>query len=168
MQSSKLQPALLGGLLLGVLSALPIIKMGNACCCLWVLAGGAVAAYLLQHGQADPIKSGDGAAVGFLAGVVGAFVWQVIALPLAIFWGPIETQFVARILENMDLPENARPVIENLRQNAGFSLLKFLVGSVFTLFISVIFSTLGGLIGAGLFRKKLPPPELDQPPVILP
>ena len=96
MQSSKLQAALLGGLLLGVLSALPIVKMGNACCCLWVLAGGAVAAYLLQHGQADPITSSDGAGVGFLAGVFGAVVWQVIALPIQIVWGPIEAQFVGK------------------------------------------------------------------------
>ena len=47
MPSSKLQPALYGGLLLGVLSALPIISLGNCACCLWVLAGGAMAAYLL-------------------------------------------------------------------------------------------------------------------------
>ncbi len=162
MPSSKLQPALLGGLLLGVLSALPIIKMGNACCCLWVLAGGAVAAYLLQRNQAGPITAGDGAGVGFLAGVFGAIVWQVVALPLAIFWGPIETQFAARLLENMNLPENARPVLETLRENAGFSVLRFIIGGFFTLCVSLIFSTLGGLIGAGLFRKKVTPPPDPQ------
>lgn len=168
MPSSKLQAALLGGLLLGVLSALPIVKMGNACCCLWVLAGGAVAAYLLQHGQAGPITSSDGAGVGFLAGVFGAIVWQVIALPIQIVWGPIEAQFVARILENMDLPENARPVLENLRENAQFNLLRFIVGGVFTLFVSIIFSTLGGLIGAGLFRKKITPLQPDPPTLVEP
>ena len=35
----KFQPALYGGLFIGVLSALPIINIGN-CCCLWVTAGG--------------------------------------------------------------------------------------------------------------------------------
>jgi hypothetical protein len=168
MPSSKLHPALLGGLLLGVLSALPIIKLGNACCCLWMLAGGAVAAYLLQHNQTDPITTGDGAGVGFLAGVFGGIVWQVIALPLAIFWGPIETQFASRLLENMDLPENARPIIETLRENAGFSVLRFIVGGFFALCVSLVFSTLGGLIGAGLFRKKVAPSQPDAPPVVLP
>ena len=75
MRASKFQPALLGGLVLGVLSALPIINLGNTCCCLWVIAGGMTAAYLLQNAQVAPITSGDGAAVGFLAGVAGAIVW---------------------------------------------------------------------------------------------
>ena len=35
----KLQPALYGGLFIGVLSALPLINIGN-CCCLWVIGGG--------------------------------------------------------------------------------------------------------------------------------
>ena len=37
---SKLQPALLGGLLIGVLSALPFVSVLNGCCCLWVILGG--------------------------------------------------------------------------------------------------------------------------------
>ena len=41
MDSARLQPALLGGIFIGVMSALPIINAGNCCCCLWVLAGGA-------------------------------------------------------------------------------------------------------------------------------
>jgi len=47
MNSSKLQPALLGGTFLGILSALPIVSAANLCCCLWVVAGGVLAAYLL-------------------------------------------------------------------------------------------------------------------------
>ena len=35
-----------GGLVMGVLSALPLVgPFGNACCCLWVVSGGLVAAY---------------------------------------------------------------------------------------------------------------------------
>jgi hypothetical protein len=43
----KLQPALFGGLFIGVLSALPIINIAN-CCCLWVIGGGVLATYLMQ------------------------------------------------------------------------------------------------------------------------
>ena len=32
---------------MGVLSALPIVSAGNYCCCLWVISGGLVAAYVL-------------------------------------------------------------------------------------------------------------------------
>jgi hypothetical protein len=42
--TSKLQPALIGGLVTGVLSALPFVNILNACCCLWVVTGGVVAA----------------------------------------------------------------------------------------------------------------------------
>ena len=34
-----LQPALYGGLFIGVLSALPVVNIGN-CCCLWFAGGG--------------------------------------------------------------------------------------------------------------------------------
>jgi hypothetical protein len=158
MHASKLQPALLGGMVLGVLSALPIVNMGNACCCLWVIAGGMVAAYLLQNNQAVPVTAGDGAAVGFLAGVVGAIVWQALAIPVTIMMGPLQARMLERLLNTGDLPENMRSVFESLQQNAGFSIARFVLGSVFTLFISVIFSTVGGVLGAALFRKKLPPP----------
>jgi len=157
MHASKLQPALLGGLVLGVLSALPIVNMGNACCCLWVIAGGVTAAYLLQNGQAAPITSGDGAAVGFLAGVVGAVVWQLLAIPVTLMMGPLQARMLDRLLATGDLPENMRSVFESLQQNAGFSIARFVLGSVFALFVSVIFSTVGGLLGAAIFRRKAPP-----------
>ena len=59
-----LQPALIGGVVNGVLSGLPVINIGNICCCLWVIVGGAVAAYMLQQKREVPINAGDGAAVG--------------------------------------------------------------------------------------------------------
>jgi hypothetical protein len=163
MHGSKLQPALLGGLVLGVLSALPIVSMGNACCCLWVVAGGMTAAYLLQNSQGAPITSGDGAAVGFLAGVVGAIVWQALAVPVTILMGPIQERLLERMLNTGDLPDNVRQVFETLRQNAGFSVVRFVLGGVFTLFVSVIFSTVGGVVGAALFRRKVPPSTPDRP-----
>ncbi len=40
---SKMQPALIGGVILGVLSAVPFVNALNCLCCLWVIAGGVVA-----------------------------------------------------------------------------------------------------------------------------
>ena len=56
MTPAKLQPALLGGLTIGVLSALPVINLAN-CCCAWILFGGALAAYLMQQSHPEPITS---------------------------------------------------------------------------------------------------------------
>ncbi len=168
MQSSKFQPALLGGLVLGVLSALPLVNVGNACCCLWVLSGGAVAAYLLQRGQSAPITSSDGALVGLAAGLIGAIVWQVLTVPVTMVMGPFQARLVERLLDTGDLPDNVRQVFETLRENAGFSLLRFVVGGFFTLVISLVFSTIGGLVGAALFRTKTPPPPPDPQALVTP
>jgi len=165
MPSAKFQPALFGGLLLGVLSALPLISLGNVCCCLWVLAGGAVAAYLLQANQPTPITPGDGALVGLLAGLVGAVVQLFVSIPVGLVMGPVQGRIAERILQNAgDIPENMRPMMDALR-HGGFSLLGAIFGFVVFLCIAVVFSTLGGLIGAAIFRKKGPvvPPDLPPP-----
>src|SRR5436309_8139061 len=98
--SNLVQPALYGGLVMGVLSALPIISAGNLCCCLWVVSGGAVAAYVLQQNQPMPITAGDGALVGLLAGVVGAFVYVILSIPITILVAPIERVLLERVLQN--------------------------------------------------------------------
>lgn len=154
MPSSKLQPALLGGLVLGVLSALPLVSVGNLCCCLWVLSGGALAAYLLQRGQSAPITPSDGALVGLGAGLIGAVVWQVLAIPVTLVMAPLQERLIERLLDAGDLPDNVRQMFETLRDNSGFSLLRLIIGGFFVLVISIIFSTLGGLIGAAFFRAK--------------
>lgn len=166
MPSSRLQPALYGGLLLGVLSALPIINLGNVCCCLWVLTGGAVAAYLLQQNQAAPITPGDGATVGLLAGVIGSVVQFVISIPLSLVMGPLQGRMMERIVENAgDVPENVRPFMEAMR-SGGFSVIGAIFGFFIFLVLALIFSTLGGLLGAVLFKKKGPevlPPDMPPP-----
>src|SRR5215831_9086451 len=80
---NKFQPALVGGLILGILSAIPVVNLGNLCCCLWVLIGGIVAAkMLINQSPVFPVRAGDGAAVGALAGVIGAAVNLILGIPL--------------------------------------------------------------------------------------
>ena len=56
MDSARLQPALLGGVFIGVLSALPFISAANCCCCLWVVAGGVLTVYLRQQNSPMAIQ----------------------------------------------------------------------------------------------------------------
>ena len=56
--NERLQPAFWGGVFIGVLSALPLVSAGNCCCCLWVLCGGALAAYLRQQNTPYPDHAG--------------------------------------------------------------------------------------------------------------
>jgi hypothetical protein len=153
-----------------VLSALPLVNVGNACCCLWVLSGGLVAAYLLQQNQTDPITPGDGALVGLLAGLLGAVIQFAVAIPVSLIIGPIERAMAQRFV---DMAGNVPPVWRDMldRYNGGgamgWILLTRMVALMFWLGIGAVFSTLGGLIGAALFKKTPPAgvtPRENLPP----
>jgi hypothetical protein len=146
---------------MGVLSALPLVNMGNACCCLWVIAGGMVAAYLLQQNQPTPITPGDGALVGLLAGLIGALVHLVVSVPLTLILGPMEMRLTQRILEmSGNIPPDMREAIERMRDvgRSGAWVLIAIVSTMFWMCIGAVFSTIGGLIGAAIFKKSGPPP----------
>ena len=113
--TSYAQPALIGGLVVGVLSALPIVSIGNFCCCLWIVSGGVVAAYVVQANSTEPMTPADGALAGLLAGLVGAVVHLILSIPIDIVMGPFERSMAQRI---MDLTGNAemRDVLQRYSQ----------------------------------------------------
>jgi hypothetical protein len=150
MQGSKVQPAVVGGLAIGVLSALPIVSAGNLCCCLWIVSGGMIAAYLLQQNQATPITQTDGARVGFSAGLVGALVYLLLSIPIAILIAPLQRELLRRLIERTEgVPPELRSYVGSYVGGAIGIVLSFM----FMLVMGAIFSTVGGLLGAVLFRK---------------
>src|ERR1044071_10362169 len=100
--NNKLKAALLGGLIVGVLSVIvsqiPIVSL---CCCLWGIGGGAVAGLIYIKGSPTRVSVGDGAMVGALAGVVGAVIYLIICLPITLFVGAAE---VERTLSQLGRP----------------------------------------------------------------
>jgi hypothetical protein len=178
---SYARAALIGGAVTGVLSALPLIYLGNLCCCLWVVSGGVVAAYVLQQDQAGPITLDeaaaknvvrDGALVGLLAGLVGACVHLVLAIPIDIVMAPMERAMAQRFLDMAGaMSPEMRDMFDRMsgssvEMSVGIILIRRVVGFMFMLFIGAVFSTLGGLLGAVLFRKPAPPAAVDvMPPV---
>lgn len=163
---SRTQPALLGGLFIGVLSALPIISMGNCCCCMWVIGGGAVAAYLLQQHQAAPITPGDGATVGLMAGLIGAVVHFVVSIPVLMIAGPLQMRMMQRVMERLaaENPDLGR-MADQMQFSASRGILGLVIGLFMYLVAGAIFATLGGLLGALFFKKDLPPVPPPAPPM---
>ena len=156
-----LQPALLGGVVIGVLSALPVINLAN-CCCGWILFGGGLAAYLMQQGRATPISAGDGALVGLMAGAIGAVVWTLVAIPLSVVADSVSDQHLDRACPRPDMPPEARAFLESARQRAsdgGHGHRRLLRDAVRLQRLRMI----GGLFGALFFRKNAPPPP--PPPI---
>src|SRR5262249_10921051 len=117
-----------------------------------------------------PIQPGDGALVGLLAGLVGALVQFIVAIPVSIMVAPFEREMLQRVLEMAGtMPPEMRDAIERYSGRSGelgigVMILGRMVALVFGLFAGGIFSTVGGLIGAMLFKKDTPPGVIDIPP----
>jgi hypothetical protein len=149
-----MQPALLGGLFIGVLSALPIVQLCN-CCCLWIVGGGVLAAYLQQQNQPAPLNVTGGARVGLIAGIVGAFVWLLISQALDAVMAPLQQRLADELLRSAsDIPPNVRAWLESARAegSGGYGF-----GFVLLLIFGSIASALGGAVGAAYFRNDVPP-----------
>ncbi|HYB95749.1 MAG TPA: hypothetical protein VEC39_12290 [Vicinamibacterales bacterium] len=162
MAPAKLQPALLGGVTIGVLSALPVINLAN-CCCAWILFGGALAAYLMQANHAEPVQVGDGAVVGLLAGLAGAFVWLIVSIPISTMMAPIQQAMTQRALENAsEVAPEFRALLESMSGAPAIGI-GLLLGFFVMLVVSTLFGMFGGILGAMLFKKS--PPPVVPPPI---
>jgi hypothetical protein len=159
-----LQASLLGGVALGVLSALPIIGLAN-CCCAWILLGGGLASYQLQQDRSAPISFGDGALVGLLAGLIGAVVWTLVSLPINALMAPLQQGMMEQMASrSADMPPEARDFLAML-DSAPARGLAAVLGFVLKLIVCGIFGLIGGLLGTVFFRKSPPPaPEAGWPP----
>lgn len=156
----KLLPALLGGLFIGVLSALPYVNWAN-CCCLWVITGGFLAAWLQQQNHEQPITVVDGAIVGLLAGFVGGIVHYLVVLPLALFLGDMISGLPDSFMRT---PQEMPPDMRRLMNELGPQGM-LLIGSMVFVGVSVVFGTIGGILGAVMIKKPSPPPPIPVLPV---
>jgi hypothetical protein len=156
---SKHQPALLGGLFIGVLSSVPGVNWLN-CCCLWVLAGGALVVYLQQQRTLEPVETADAVIGGLIAGVVGGLITTLATALLFSAGGMMMHEQIREALEsNPELPAETRDMILNFFQGRNMLVL----GLLFNVPLYAVFGMIGALIGLPIFRKKIPP---TAPPAV--
>ena len=154
------QAVLLGGLFIGVLSALPIVNLAN-CCCLWILGGGAIAAYLAQQQHPGPFGLRDGARVGFRAGIFGAVIWLFASTVVDLLVAPLQQSAADFMLRNAtDVPPEVREWLESIGNSASLPA-RMIVGFFFQLFIAAPFAALGGLLGAAVLARSATPPSMQ-------
>lgn len=156
---AKLQPAVYGGLFIGVLSALPVVNLGNCCCCLWVVAGGLLTAYLMQQNHPFAIRVEDGLLGGLLAGIFGGILGVLLAIPITLAMGPMQARMLDRIAANPDFPDQYRAILDNMSRNAAGAIAMRMVFGVISVVIDAVFGMLGGLLGVALLKKKDVPPQ---------
>jgi hypothetical protein len=143
---NKLKPAILGGLIVGILSAIPFV---NYCCCIWAIGGGFLATFLYIKSSPVPVRVGDGAVVGALAGVVGGLLYLMIGLPIAILFGAA--------------------AMEEAMRNSGVQMpltgpLLMVVSCIIAAIFLLILALIGGLIAVPIVekRKDAAPPAPPQ------
>ena len=163
--NNKVKAAVIGGVVLGLLSAIPFVNWLNFCCCLWAIIGGMLASYLYIKNSAVPASAGDGAILGAMAGAIGAVIFLIVGIPLSIVAGEAMRAMLISIMQNVD-PNQAELFERQMAASAGAISATIIQSLIISVFIFV-FSVLGGLIGIPIFEKRkagaMPPPPPGTP-----
>jgi hypothetical protein len=148
-------PALIGGGVAGVLSAIPFV---NCFCCLWIIGGAMLAAYLLSKDSKVALSSGDGAIVGALAGVIAAIVDFFVSIPFQAMSDDMARSIMEKVSEYADeMPQGW----EGFLEGGGFegSMAMNILGLLIAAVVFSILGALGGILGMSMFGKKFFPPQ---------
>ena len=156
--NNKLKPALIGGVVIGVLSVIPFVSAANLCCCLWAILGGLLATNLYVKNSPTPARPGDGAVLGVIAGAIGAVIYLVIGIPITIAMGPVMRNMFVSLMQNIDARQ-----AEMMRQQfeaQGNAIVPLIIKSLIGAALLFVFAILGGLLGVPIFEKRKgnPPP----------
>lgn len=150
------QPALTGGMFLGLLSSIPIISAGNLLCCMWVLLGGGIAAIMLLRQRPSGITNGDAAFGGVLSGLFGAIVATVVQMSFrAIAARFFESQ--QQQLEDMLKQIGAEGPMRDwtLRAFSGEISVATILFTFFTNLIAfALFAMIGGILAIAIINKR--------------
>jgi len=148
------QAVVVGGLFIGVLSALPIVNIAN-CCCLWVMSGGAIAVALTRQERSGPVGLAEGARIGFRAGMFGALVWVFASAAVETVMAPVQQQLADLMLRNAtDMPPAVTGWLDGLGSQT--TPVRLILGFLVQFTIATPFAGLGGLLGAAMFGGDAP------------
>jgi hypothetical protein len=145
--------ALIAGVAIGLLGNLPVLNLINCFLCIWVWVGGILAVFLyrrFEHGGAD-LTGGQGAALGALAGLIGAFVGVVVYALTAAISMPLFNNLASSLQIETDLPWQAGGLPGILASTLFF----FVVDAI----LYPLFGALSGFIAASLMKKPTAPAQ---------
>ncbi len=165
---SVLMPALYGGIVIAVISAVPGLNLLNCLCCAGVMIGGAMSVFFYKKDLTEShptLTSGDAVQLGALAGVFGAIIGSAISAAILAAFGDVSKHMIMTFMEQYrnDIPSEAFDQMERGMAMGGGLWVISLVSS---LVIDTIFGLLGGLIGYAIWKPKAgaaPPPSYTPP-----
>lgn len=160
-------PALYGGIIMGVISAVPGLNLLNCFCCAGIMLGGFLAVFFYKKDLTagmPSLTSADGLKLGALAGVFGAVVSIILSRLVTMMLGGVDEQMMKDLVESMGLADQLPPgTMEQIGEGlgAGMGFLQIVV----TFVIDPLFGLIGGLIGSSVFKEKQMAPAGPPPPV---
>lgn len=172
-QEGMLKPALIGGVLLGILSAIPPVSLFNCVCCAWVIGGGILAANLYVKNSPNAVTLGAGIVLGLLTGAIGGVVSALFSIPIRMLmvsmgmWGAGELR---QMLSELNLPPELRDRLVSVMSNSGGQQIALMVfAGLINVVVYALVAMLGGVLGVAIFEKrKVQGPPTYQPPINLP
>jgi hypothetical protein len=168
MEESKFKPALISGVIFGILLSIPIIipklSIANCLCCGWLLACGAVAVKIYSNNIQVPLKTSQAALVGLIAGATADIFCTMVSKFVGLFRSVSteEMRITFRQAFEQQPTLNAEQIDQYMKivdiflnHQIAFGILFFLIGII----MASGFGALGGVIASSFFNKgKTPPP----------
>jgi hypothetical protein len=172
-QSGVLKPALIAGVIVGVISAVPGLKILNCFCCAWIIAGAILAANLYVKQSVTEVSLGTGVVLGLLTGTIAGAVETLFSIPISIAMRSAGTEIfeqMERVLEQVpNVPAESKEMMRSLARR-GFGIVFLIIGGILTIFIYAVVGMVGGAVGVALFEKRksgdtgVAPPPAYRPP----
>jgi len=147
--NDRTKAAIVGGLVAGVPSIIPLI---STCCFIWAIAGGFLAVFMYVKKSPTPMSPGDGAKLGLMAGVVGAVIYLIVAVPMMLLGG------AANIAAQMQNQGGEAAGMAGIAAGLGFAIVFVVAG------ILIGLGAAGGAIGAAVLGRKGPGAGAPPPP----
>ena len=147
--------ALIGGLVMGVLSNVPVINFANCLLCMWVWLSAILAVFLYRSfaKEAPYLSVGEGAGLGAVAGIVGAVVGAIVSLMFNALFASAGFDPAVMLqqlqAQGIVVPPEALPAIQALAGTGSVFFSLVCNGLVYA-----IFGAIGGIIAAALIWKK--------------
>lgn len=156
-----LKVSILCGIIMGIITGVPYINLIN-CCYLIYLGGGLLAVYIFSR-RSDMLRMSDSLIIGIITGFICGLIARIIDAVLFLLGFNQQEHLMETMMsffENMELPaetaiqlnEQFNEALEMARNQTIGDILKF---TLITIIMSIIFTTIGSLIGGLLFKKNL-------------
>jgi hypothetical protein len=169
----RIKGVLAGGIVGGLLSAIPFVNWGNCLCCLWVILAGTIASTVHVKSSTEGVSKTDGTITGLISAVPMVALYVIVGLPLNLLLGPAMIGVIASLTND---PMIQQQMMQQVGQSTIQTVLNFAVGTLVFAVFAAGFGSLGGLIGTAIFEDREPedpglgpgaplaPPPPQQPP----